>query len=502
MLFKPINMKTFLTKISFMVLTKPLTIFIPLRFSSKGPGPIKEGSKLLGKGSTPKPLPPSPLKTPGSIVDKSKNYPKPIAPKYYYNHNTYVVGHKPVLDNPYVAFALTEKQKEHDALIKTQQGNAMILDHIKKSSSYSTSAQTSSGTSTHSSSHQNTTTTTTSHADPKGIVFCDKPPIPTPPTLPLKPLVKAQPAVPITENALQNAAKTLKPPKPLIPENTLIPDVSNEKPETVSKIALESAKKLSREDLVKEMLSRGLFTKDNTIPIEVITDAGEKVIIGKGTDYKLTGIGYAYVKKISKPLYIKNTDDVKEETFDFYIGVAKHKENLFLNSGDQTHMFVVYKRNDKTWFSPGYLTSKPTDVHLGDMQFKLYQDINYGGNIPNNKLKNKPQFFTYYDNAKNISKDQIILLKGGHDYIEYLGKTAIMTTLCQKIMKKDYVNYNPEGITIEQCIAACMDYDTVVKKKLSHPPIYADILNSAQMAAKEAIKKKAIKPLTDETIPE
>jgi hypothetical protein len=362
MLFKPINMKTFLTKISFMVLTKPLTIFIPLRFSSKGPGPIKEGSKLLGKGSTPKPLPPSPLKTPGSIVDKSKNYPKPIAPKYYYNHKTYVVGHKPVLDNPYVAFALTEKQKEHDALIKTQQGNAMILDHIKKSSSYSTSAQTSSGTSTHSSSHQNTTTTTTSHADPKGIVFCDKPPIPTPPTLPLKPLVKAQPAVPITENALQNAAKTLKPPKPLIPENTLIPDVSNEKPETVSKIVSGLAITLSQQEVRKEMLDRKLMTKDDAMPIEVMTETGEIIVMGhtgQGTAYKLTGFGYGHFMKANVPLYMENIFNFKEK-FDFYVAVIKQKEDIFQSAAEDKHMLAVFRESDQTWFSPGYLTSQPT----------------------------------------------------------------------------------------------------------------------------------------------
>lgn len=144
--------------------------------------------------------------------------------------------------------------------------------------------------------------------------------------------------------------------------------------------------------------------------------------------------------------------------------------------------------------------SHPISTKFGGMQFKVYQEINYRNLVPDNP--NKPQYFALYKNAKKIASDQIILLKGGADYIESLKQTEAITELCENLMEKAYVNYNPEGITLDQCIATCMHYDTVVKKNLSHPPTYADILNSAQMAAKVAATKNKIKLVKNEAISE
>jgi hypothetical protein len=501
---------------SIISLTVPLTIFIPLRFSSKGgPGPIKDGGKILSKGSTPKPLPPSSLKTPGSNEDKPKNYPKPSIPKSSYNHNTYPTlpkEPKSILDNPTVTWAMEKQKQEHDKFIQTQQTNAILLNHIKKPSS--------SDTNTHSSSHPNTTTShsepltsstgalvlykaplepapienkpVTPFINPKENTFFDKPI----PSLPLKPIVKAQPTVPITEDALQKAKSNLK---PLIPENTLIPDVSHETPDTVSKIVSGLAITLSQPEVTKEMLDRKLMTKDNAMPIEVMTETGEIIVIGKGTEYKLTAFGYGHFMKANIPLYIENTFNFKKK-FDLYVAVINQKENIFQSAAEDKHMLAVFRESDQTWFSPGYLTSQPTPTKLGGMQFKVYQDINYRNLVPNNP--NKPQYLALYKNAKKITNDQIILLKGGADYIESLKQTEAITELCKNLMEKDYVNYNSEGITLGQCIATCIHYDTIVKKNLSHPPTHADILNSAKMAAKVAATKNKIKLIENETISE
>jgi len=160
------------------------------------------------------------------------------------------------------------------------------------------------------------------------------------------------------------------------------------------------------------------------------------------------------------------------------------------------HMPILFRKNDQNWYSLGYLTSQPQFKKLGNMQFKAFQDINYRELIPKNP--DKPQYLALYDNAKKVPEDQIILLKGGADYLAFIKQTEIINKICEKLMEKAYVNYNPEGLTVEQCIATCIHFDTVVKKNLSHPQTNADILNSAQMAA----KKNKIKPVTDETLPE
>jgi hypothetical protein len=494
-------------------LTKPLSIFTAIRFSGKAQ-PMKEVAKksnLPVMGHSPKPLPPSIKELPkvtstkdssNKPSEKAGSAPLPGKPKL---HQDIAYGVKPLADK-YQNKSLLAKVEQHiqDNPFPMSPSQTVVPGFPSNTTSKSTADNTPLTPTTgalvlykskESVPIKNSAPTSTIYVNSDGIAFLDHTNIPIPPILPpcqpkslpnkITPTISNS-SLPITEKALEKAKANLK---PQIPTDTLIPDVSNDEPPLVAEKASYFGKKLPKETVIKEMFGRGLFIKDNSLPIEVMTETGEKLIIGKTCDKKLTGSGYAYYKKVNKPLYIEQNFDYSNKEFPFYIVAVKYNANCFHPFAEYLHLSVVCKISDLFWLSPGYLTSRPTGVQLGAMQFKLYQDITYAAKILPDK--SKPQFFALYDNAKKISPDQMIFLKGGQDYLQYLGQIEGLTKLCQDQMQKPFVNYTMEGLTPEQCIKACMDYDTVIRKKLPHPSTYTDISNSAKMATKK-------KPVTDD----
>jgi len=509
----------------------PLSMTIAKRF-----GGNKKGSGLGGKmGNVGKG---TPLK-PSSLAKPLPPQPKPMSPKHY-NHNN-VGGMKPF--PPYNPLKDSYSAKAYLPSISSSTiPNSSPLSNNNSSSSVGLQQQAFTNTSTTVSDNMSTSnpvnttliSTTTSDQsltpttgaivvykpklkdpvtllysnstifiDSYGIAFLDHsktslPPIPPLPPLPSTPKkqVNTKGDEPITANVLKIARDNLKPPKqlkPSIPQNKKIPNVSDETPQAISEKIAELAKKLSPEEVKNEMLSRGLLTKDNAMLIEVMTETGEIIVIGQGTEHKLSAFGYGHYKQANVPSYMEN---IVKDKCNIYVAALKNDKVKFQSVAENKHMPILFRKNDQNWYSLGYLTSQPQFKKLGNMQFKAFQDINYRELIPKNP--DKPQYLALYDNAKKVPEDQIILLKGGADYLAFIKQTEIINKICEKLMEKAYVNYNPEGLTVEQCIATCIHFDTVVKKNLSHPQTNADILNSAQMAA----KKNKIKPVTDETLPE
>jgi hypothetical protein len=455
-------------------ISRPLTVFIPIRFSGNKPTkPIQEAGKKVGSLGTapnpnPKPIPLSSLMKPRP----PRMEPKPMSPKHYNPNN--VGGMKPkapydpakdsYLAKPGVAWACQNASSHVNTTATTAQSN-------QPSSSYVIPVPPPMPPYKPQSFPSNTSTPTISNSSP----------------LPSQPITKG------SLNEAKNLLKSSKPLKPSIPQDTKISDVSNDTPQTRFKKIAELATTLTPEDVANEMLGRGLFTLDNAMPIEMLTEAEKIIQVGQGSKYKLSAFGHAHFKSANIPSYMEN---LVKDNFKVYIGVLKSDLVKYQTSGEIKHMPLIFKIDnamDNFWYSLGYLTSQPQPFKLGDMQFKPYQDIYYR-KLPNNSTK--PQYLALFDNAKKISNDQITLLKGGPNYLAFLKQTETINKICEKLMGIPYVNYNPEGLTVEQCIATCMHFDTIVKKKLSHPQTNADIANSAKIAA----EKNKIKPVThDET---
>ena len=308
MLFKPINMKTFLTKISFMVLTK--------RFSSTGP--TKDvGTKIVRKirvrshpsrhSSTHHQLRrlrerTSPKKTRENTLSKDNSEafksPKPT-------FKTFKIKQEYQSTSPEVATTLHIPDDNNMAMSKAMPEPSQLqkIHEAMKDGSW---------------------------------INIDGQPQPTLPT-----------SAKLTTDEILKIQKAIPHPPLQIPQYTQIPDFSQEKDKAVIKQeTVRLSRELSDNQLIKELVGRGFIKVADTNMTKFKTISGETIVVGKAkNNIKITPFGKAYVDKVaekaSQPLQaVINV----EEHLQYHLAALSIDDKNFLLDGPQKHVVVVYDK--------------------------------------------------------------------------------------------------------------------------------------------------------------
>ncbi len=253
--------------------------------------------------------------------------------------------------------------------------------------------------------------------------------------------------------------------------------------------------KLSPEQLLVEMKNRELIREvDNKSAILIKLQDDSSYLLGSSkNNVKLSVVGLAYYEAISS----------KKECFDFnvqeninslqesnlmIIVPPKSTDNIFIDTGIQKHLLVIYNSATDKYFAVGYLTSKKGTEFFSPQQFKAFQDQQE--NSPSKS--HKQQYFKGLENPIQIKKEDIKRAKWDKEYIQSLPTNTykeMITSLWADLKEKKFQIFENAGLTMEDGIRMCQQYDTIVRNKSKHP------LTAKQIQLNEENKQKQLKNL-------
>jgi hypothetical protein len=286
-----------------------------------------------------------------------------------------------------------------------------------------------------------------------------------------------------------------------IPQNTLIPDFSDEKDLVViKKETFQLSEKLSDKELMVELVGRGIIkvADDNTTKFKTIS--GETIIVGESkNNIKITPFGRAYVdlsKEKDTSIQLQSTETHIGESLEYKFAVLAIDDNAFLLEGVQKHIIIGYDRGNDIYYIMGYLTSQNTATPFAKQQFKIYQDAKEAQEESSLMTQGKPQFFTPCRNFLKLKKDQMVFLKWDQDYLRDMGKgLPFLNKLQKQLCAKSTIPYNAAGYSKETLIQACINFDNNIRKKKPHPKTDSEMVNEQKnKEIKEQLnKEKSIK---------
>jgi hypothetical protein len=194
---------------------------------------------------------------------------------------------------------------------------------------------------------------------------------------------------------------------------------------------------------------------------------------------KLTPQGYAYVERIKKinqqqsdkqTLPSELVPDATSEAPKFMIITPPEGDpELFIETGIHKHLIVTYDSIKHFFVALGYLTGKNNPNFLSKVLFKSFQQKQENKPIWN--TQKKEQHIHFFDNPQLIKNEAVQRVKWDEEYILQLAevsKTCLMKqwTLLQKLPAEEL---NTKGVTKEECIQICLEYDKTVANKQTHP---------------------------------
>jgi hypothetical protein len=115
----------------------------------------------------------------------------------------------------------------------------------------------------------------------------------------------------------------------------------------------------------------------------------------------------------------------------------------------------------------GYFTSKISGELFSNEQFKVFQAKLEDPNFTPKTVKT--QFFVPFDNAESIAANEVKIVEGGTEYIQSCSKEKRLTDILKKLEEKPYKEFNPQGISKEDCLKMCLEHDENVKNNKTHP---------------------------------
>lgn len=276
---------------------------------------------------------------------------------------------------------------------------------------------------------------------------------------------------------------------------------------------------ITTDELIFEMRNRELIKPDTDKTAVILKDCNNNnVLLGNSKHgEKLTPLGQAYFSKVKEnndinPPTTNNTfhydpEQAKQLQFDITFPPAK-SDNLFIETGSQKHLLIVYNTITQKIFSLGYLTSKISGIFLSDTQFKNFQNNldkkndndkennldkkNDNGEENTNQINNgKSQYFADFTSLQEIKPEDVNPVKGGKEYLAFINPFKLFKDFLEKQDNKAYTEFDKNGLTKEVCIKMCIEHDNFVKNKKPHP--LTDDQIKQQTLAKNKQKEEQLK---------
>jgi hypothetical protein len=297
----------------------------------------------------------------------------------------------------------------------------------------------------------------------------EKPSIPNPPPLPNVPLVKAIKKINIEiicPETLEAAKKNLQSQHHIPPTTKITADT---KPD-----------ELSREEILKEIMSRGMAKKDEKpSPIAKLKDHDNNIVKTpvQIANIKINSLGMAYLaEEEAEPSITYDIKEYNSDDYEFFLAITipNYTEETCLLSGKQTHIIAVVAKKKESYENEeynliGYLTSQKTKNLIANKQFDKFQEEK-DNEITNENLKsNKPQYFAGFKNLESISKENMIKLKYSDEYLNQPNILDLFRLNHVELIKKKGKIFNPSGITRQDLLNICQKYDKIVVGKKSQP---------------------------------
>ena len=227
--------------------------------------------------------------------------------------------------------------------------------------------------------------------------------------------------------------------------------------------------------LLEEGRKRLLVKNDDghTAVLVQTTEGSEALLGGSKHKVKLTPLGHAYHTQVTEKDVDKEMLPPPKissvENLQFMIVVPPiDRDNTFIETGKQRHLFVTYNSVDGQYYATAYLTSKTSGKFFSETQYKRFEDEQ------ENKVNNKPnktQYFVPLENAQRIDPEDIVVVKYSEEYLASIPEKTL-ENLCETVKEHTEVpaqHFNKLGVTKEQKVDMCIQYDNNFNNNKKHP---------------------------------
>jgi hypothetical protein len=273
-----------------------------------------------------------------------------------------------------------------------------------------------------------------------------------------------------------------------ISENTVITLINVNKKEYSTTINQHSTSdQFTPETMVVELKKREMIKDDDgKTAVTVLDKDNQPILVGDSkTKLKLSQVGQAYYEHFVKAKQVIHEQTMPlpqiQELSKARVGICippTTTSKTLVDIGMHKHMLLADDPQDKEYvIAYGFFTSKKSGEGLADKQFKAFQDDVEKKSPPSlSNNHEKKQQFVLYDPLRRIKADEIKFLK--HDK-EYLG--TIPKEKWEQIYEEIQISWNhgiqefpKEGITVEDALLMCKEYDKIAAQPKGKHPITAD----------------------------
>lgn len=257
---------------------------------------------------------------------------------------------------------------------------------------------------------------------------------------------------------------------------------------------------ISIERLFFEAYQRGIIKLNNQTPVSFVTEDGSKITVGEYPyNIKASPLGIALLDQTKKNAIIEknysaspsDSDNQEEDTQRIIeqlvlITIPTQGIATVIPSENQTHIVIasqykkelaVYNKESHTYKLYAHMTSQTGFTPISKTQFKLYQkqksfeeqNQTYVASSDEGHQDKKIQYLKVYDNIKEIPADQVVVLKWGSTYIQDCVELENVKDRIEALNKKPIEQLKSRGITDQDLLQSCQQFDTNKAKKIPQP---------------------------------
>jgi len=258
---------------------------------------------------------------------------------------------------------------------------------------------------------------------------------------------------------------------------------ANQKEYTTTINVNSTSDQFNNEQMLEELKKRALIKNDDgKTAVTILNKNNQSVVVGESkNNVKLSQVGQAYYEKYIKskepispqtsPLpNIKNLADAKigicippQSGSETLIEIGKHKHLLLADDPENKEYIIVY----------GYLTSKKDPaLFLSNKQFKAFQKEKE----KESSLNKKTQQFVAFNIPHRIKKDSLVFVKWDKEYLKTISDDSweAIETQIKTNWNKGIIDFSINGITKEDALLICKEYDKVAAQQEGKHPLTAD----------------------------
>lgn len=243
---------------------------------------------------------------------------------------------------------------------------------------------------------------------------------------------------------------------------------------TYTTIIKESTKAsdLTIEIMFEEMKKRKLIIEDkeNTGATSIILQHDNTILVGLSKNQvKLTLYGIAYFEKVSQPVTTYQQTKPCPQKNDIELSIIlppMSTEDTIIDHGKQKHLLLVYNVKGDFYMVIGYFTSKKSSHQISEKQFKNFQEEQHGIY----KSSTKKQYIVLFPTPLKIEESCIQQAKWGQEYLQNIPQKNLDEIYLEikNQWPKGYGAFTNHGITKEQALQMCKDFDKDVSTKGKH----------------------------------